>query len=76
MADYNCSNKRRTAAVPSEQSFTELHMRLFARIWKVSGQVCLYSSKLLSSELVHDIFQPVERRNMPFTPETVSVSGS
>lgn len=44
----------------------------FVREWKVSGQACRYSSKLLSSELVHDIFQPEEGRSMLFALKSKS----
>lgn len=32
----------------------------------------LCGAKLLSCQLVHDIFQPVERRNTPFALESMS----
>ncbi len=55
IADYKSSSKTGTLHSPNRNPSRPLVLLFVRRIWKVSGQVCHYSSKLLSSELVHEI---------------------
>lgn len=71
MADYNCPASRQRAP-PQREPRPDTHVLRFSGSGMFQVRFCCYNSKLLFRELVHDIFQPADRKNTLFAWESKS----
>lgn len=71
MADYNCPASQ-DRALPQREPRPDTLVFHFSGSGRFQVRFCCYNSKLLSRELVHDIFQPAHRKNTLFSWESKS----